>query len=156
MPKAVGIAELLKRHPFTGGLGDEALEFIAGCGRNHSFKAGDYVLREGADADRFYLIRHGTVALEMQIPGKGRTTIRTLKDGDFLGVSWLIPPYRWSFDARAVTPVRAIGFDAACLRGKCEADHDLGYALMMRFTPQIWERLRAARLQLADVYGDAR
>ena len=59
----------------------------------------------------------------------------------------------WSFDARAVTLVRAIGFDAACLRGKCEEDHDLGYALMMQFAPRLWDRLRSTRLQLADIYG---
>jgi len=153
MPRAREIAELLEAHAFTKGLGDQALRFIAGCGQNCRFDPGTYILREGEDANWFYLIRHGTVALEMFIPGKGRTTIRTLKDGDILGVSWLIPPYRWSFDARAVTLTRAIGFDAACLRAKCEEDHDLGYALMMRFTPQVWERLRAARLQLADVYG---
>lgn len=147
------IKGLLKSHGFTHGLTDEQLAFIAGCATNCRFRPGDYIFREGDDADRFYLIRHGTAALEMTIPGRGPTTIRTLKDHDELGVSWLIPPYRWSFDARAVTEVRAIGLDAACLRGKCDEDHDLGYALMMKFAPRLWDRLRSARLQLADVYG---
>jgi CRP-like cAMP-binding protein len=147
------IKQLLKTHEFTSGLNDDQLTFIAGCAKNFSFQAGAYIFHEGDDADQFYLIRHGTVALEMNIPGRGATTIRTLKENDELGVSWLIPPYRWSFDARAVTQTRAIGFDAACLRGKCEEDHDLGYTLMMQFAPRLWERLRSARLQLADVYG---
>ena len=153
MAEPRGVIELMKGHGFTAGLDEDALALVAGCARNVRFNAGEYIFREGEDADRFYLIRHGQVALEMAIPGKGRTVIRTLKDDDELGVSWLIPPYRWSFDARAVTLTRAIGFDAACLRAKCDEDHDLGYALMMRFTPRVWERLRAARLQLADVYG---
>lgn len=147
------IQELLKSHGFTSGLNDDQRTFIAGCAKNFIFQPGQYIFREGDNADRFYLIRHGTVALEMNIPGRGATTIRTLKENDELGVSWLIPPYRWSFDARAVTQTRAIGFDAACLRGKCEEDHDLGYTLMMQFAPRLWERLRSARLQLADVYG---
>jgi CRP-like cAMP-binding protein len=147
------IKQLLKTHEFTSGLNDDQLTFIAGCAKNFSFQPDEYIFREGDAADQFYLIRHGTVALEMNIPGRGATTIRTLKENDELGVSWLIPPYRWSFDARAVTQTRAIGFDAACLRGKCEEDHDLGYTLMMQFAPRLWERLRSARLQLADVYG---
>jgi hypothetical protein len=48
---------------------------------------------------------------------------------------------------------RAIGIDAACLRGKCEADHDLGYEMMKRFLPILVQRLHATRLQILDVYG---
>lgn len=62
-------------------------------------------------------------------------------------------PYRRRYDARAVELTRAIAFDCRCLRDKCEADHDLGYELMKRFLPPLLERLEAARLQSADVYG---
>ncbi len=149
-----GLPELLAAHAFTKELSRPALDVIAGCARNVRFAPGEYVFREGGEANWFYLIRRGTVALEMMIPGRGRTTIQTLKDGEILGVSWLFPPYRWSFDARAASDLRAIAFDGACLRGKCDADHDLGYELMRRFAPKLSERLQAVRLQLADLYGD--
>ena len=68
-------------------------------------------------------------------------------------MSWLIPPYRWTYDAQALELMRAIAMDADCLRGKCEADHDLGYDLMKRFVPVLVERLQATRLQMLDVYG---
>jgi len=64
-----------------------------------------------------------------------------------------VPPYRWGFDAKALDMVRAIALDATCLRGKCEADHDLGYEMMKRFMPVLVHRLQATRLQLLDVYG---
>ena len=86
----------------------------------------------------------------------GRATpivFETLQDGDIVGASWLVPPYRWMFDARAVGLTRAIGMDAACLRGKCEADHHLGYEMMKRFLPILVGRLHATRLQILDVYG---
>ena len=44
-------------------------------------------------------------------------------------------------------------FNALCLRGKCDEDHDLGYELMRRFGQIMFERLQATRLQLLDVYG---
>ena len=50
--------------------------------------------------------------------------------------------------------MRALAFDGACLRGKCEADPGLGYALMQRFAPVMIERLQATRLRLLDLYGD--
>ena len=74
-------------------------------------------------------------------PGRAPITFETLGDGEIVGVSWLIPPYRWTYDARAVELTRAIAMDAACLRGKCEADHDLGYEMMKRFLPVLVERL---------------
>jgi hypothetical protein len=70
-----------------------------------------------------------------------------------LGWSWLGPPHRWLFEGRAVTLVRAIALDGACLREKCEANHDLGYELLKRVTHVIADRLAAARLQLLDLYG---
>ena len=60
-----------------------------------------------------------------------------------VGWSWLFPPYRWHFDARALDMVRAVAFDGACLRGKCDDDHTLGYELLGRFAPVMLERLQA-------------
>ena len=82
--------------------------------------------------------------------------IETLGPGEVVGWSWLFEPYRWQFDGRAVAPTRVVAFDGACLRGKCEADHELGYELMRRFVASVIERLQATRLQLLDVYGHAR
>ena len=94
------------------------------------------------------------MALEIKAPGRGAITFQTLGEGEVVGVSWLIPPYRWSYDAKALELIRAIAMDAACLRGKCEADHDLGYEMMKRFMPVLIQRLQATRLQILDVYGE--
>jgi hypothetical protein len=57
------------------------------------------------------------------------------------------------FDARALGVVRTLAFDAACLRGKCEQDTQLGYTLMQRYAEVMVQRLQATRLRLLDVYG---
>ncbi|WP_244896702.1 cyclic nucleotide-binding domain-containing protein [Paraburkholderia phenazinium] len=121
--------------------------------RNHRFATGHYLFREGEPANEFFLIRHGKVALEIVAPGQQPIVVTTLGSDEIVGASWLVPPYRWTFDARAVELTRAIGIDAECLRGKCEADHDLGYEMMKRFLPVFLKRLDATRLQLLDVYG---
>jgi CRP-like cAMP-binding protein len=93
------------------------------------------------------------VALETFVPTRGAVTIETLDPGEVVGWSWLFPPHRWHFDARALSLVRATIFDGACLRGKCEADPQLGYDLMSRFAQVVVERLQQTRQRLLDVYG---
>ncbi|TVQ83985.1 MAG: cyclic nucleotide-binding domain-containing protein [Chromatiaceae bacterium] len=149
------IEDLFRRHPFAAGLDDEIIAFIAGCASNAVFPAGSYLFREGAAADRFYLIRHGTVAVETYLPGHGAMTVLTVKDGELLGASWLIPPYRYAFDGRAVELTRVLAFNAKCLREKAEADHHVGYELMKRFIPPLIARLQIARLQALDCDGVA-
>jgi CRP/FNR family cyclic AMP-dependent transcriptional regulator len=148
-----GLERIVKEHPFFAGLGEGFGNLVSGCATNARFEAGQYLFHEGEAADQFYLIRHGRVALELAAPGRGALTFLTLNEGDIVGVSWLVPPYRWTDDARAIGLVRAIAIDAACLRRKCEADHDLGYEMMKRFVPVLVQRLEATRLQILDVYG---
>jgi len=148
------IETLLADIPLLEGLDADTLALLAGCARNVHFDPGSPVIRRGDQADDFYLIRHGSVILETYVPGRGSVTIETLESGEVLGWSWLFSPYRWHLDARALTAVRATAFDGACLRGKCEDDPALGYALMSRFAQVLIERLQWTRLRLLDVYGD--
>lgn len=144
---------VLAKHPFLRGFPERYLQVLVGCASQVRFSPGEFVFRMGEPADRFYLIRRGRVALELHAAARGSITVQTLGDGDALGWSWLIPPYVWNLDGRAVEPTLALSFDAACLRGKCEQDHDLGYEMYRRFAPVIVERLQATRLQVLDVHG---
>lgn len=148
-----GLERILREHPFFAGLPPSFCALVSGCAKNVRFDAGQYLFHEGESADEFYLIRHGRVALMITVPGKGTVTIYTVSEGELAGVSWLVPPYRWTYDAKALELTRALAIDAKCLRGKCESDHDLGYEMMKRFMPVLIERLHAARLQMLDVYG---
>jgi CRP/FNR family transcriptional regulator, cyclic AMP receptor protein len=148
--------EILAQVPFFEGLPEDEIALIAGCGRNVRFDAGETIFREGDAADTFYVVRHGTVAIGNFVPPRGELVIETLESGDLLGWSWLFPPYRSHFDARALSTVRATQFDGACLRDKCAADPVLGRDLMSRFAQVLIERLQWTRLRLLDVYGNGR
>jgi len=148
-----GLERIVREHPFFAGFPEPFCDILCGCAKNVRFEDGQYLFHEGEAADQFYLLRHGHVALEIAIPGRPPLTFQTVEEGEIVGISWLIPPYRWAYDAKAVGLVRAIAMDGACLRQKCEADHDLGYRMMQRFMPILIQRLHATRLQLMDVYG---
>ncbi|MCF8719124.1 CRP-like cAMP-binding protein [Nitrospina gracilis Nb-211] len=144
---------ILAEHPFFAGLEDRHMNLVVGCASNVRFEVGEFLFHEGAPADHFYMIRHGRVALEMAPPNKPPIIVDTVEGGQVLGWSWLVPPHLWHFDARAITLVRAIALDAACLRKKIETDHELGYQLFRRFFTVAAERLQHTRMQLMDVYG---
>ena len=147
------IDQLVAESPVFEGLAPDRLELIAGCAQNVGFEHGERLFREGDPADTFYLVRKGRVSLSTHAPARGAIVIETLDPGEIFGWSWLFPPYVWHFDARAVDDVRAVAFDGACLRGKCETDGALGYELMTRFAAVMIDRLQHTRLRLLDVYG---
>jgi len=146
------LKNILTTHPFFSGMKPEHLQLLVGCASNARFDAGKFILREGEEANEFYLLRHGKVALEVYAPERGPINIQTLGEGDILGWSWLVPPYRWKFDARVVEMTRAIALDGKCLRQKSESDCQLGYELLKRFSQVMVDHLQAARLQLLNVY----
>lgn len=148
------IERLLSQHDFFAGMDAEYLALIAGCGRNAVFRDGEFLFRESAPAQTFYLVREGAIALEITAPA-GVLTVQTVGVGEVAGFSWLFGPHSWQFDGRAVGQVHAVELDGTCLRAKCDADPRLGYDLMRRFAGLATRRLQATRLQLMDVYGHA-
>lgn len=141
--------KLVAKHPFCKGLPPDAVALITGCAENVRYDRGAILFRDGEEADSTYLIRAGRVALDVH----GVEAAETAEEGDIMGWSWLFPPYKWHFTARAVTPVRAFRLDGTCLRNKCEADPAFGYEITRRMLYQVHRRLERSRLHRMDVYG---
>lgn len=146
------VGDLLTSHPFFAGLDERLVRRLDRCSHNVHFRRGEYLFREGEDADRLLVLRRGRVALDVNVPGRGEQVVSTVEAGDVVGWSWFVPPYTWFFDARAVTDVSAVSVDASCLRDKCETDPVLGYMLMKRIAQVMYQRLQAARLRMLDLY----
>jgi CRP/FNR family transcriptional regulator, cyclic AMP receptor protein len=147
------IEPILTSHSVFKSFNDTEVKLLVGCASNAVFNKDQHIFHEGEEANIFYVIRHGRVMVEVFSPWQGPICIQTCTDGDVLGWSWLIPPYKWRFDARATEQTRLIALDGKCLRSKCENDHGLGFKIMQIFTEIMAERLDATRLQLLDVYG---
>ncbi len=146
---------LLAEHPFVRGMSPSQIETVAGCASNVRFQTGQYLFKDGEEANQFYIIRKGRIAIEAASPTHDPILIHTYGDGEILGWSWLVPPYRWRFSGKALELTRVLMIDGKCLRGKCEKDHDLGYELLKRFADILAGRLDSARLQLIDMYASA-
>jgi len=147
------LERIIAEHPFFAELDDSFTNLMVSCASNVRFQAGTYILKEGDAANTFFLIRQGKVALELFAPHHKPIIVSTISVGEILGWSWLLEPFQWKFNARAVDDVRAIALDGKCLRNKCEENHDLGYEVLKRFARIMEQRLDATRLQLLDVYA---
>jgi CRP-like cAMP-binding protein len=147
------LEHIIAQHPFFSGLESYYTDLLTGCAVNIRFPARTYVFKEGEEANAFYLLRSGKVALEIFAPQHKPIVIATLGEGEILGWSWLVPPHYWKFHAHAIEETRAIALDGKCLRRKCEQNHDLGYEVLKRFAQIIERRLEAARMQLLDLYA---
>ena len=145
--------EAVAAHPLFRDLPAAEQRAIAECTGETVFEDGAMLMRQGDQAEHFYLILYGMVALELHVPGRAPLVVETLGKDEVVGWSWLVPPYDAQFDARAVGMVRVLAIDAACLREKMARDHTLGFVFYQRFLPVIADRLHAARVQLMDIYG---
>ncbi len=143
---------ILAAHPFFAELRSQAMPFITACASSIHADVGTYIVHEGEEASHFYILNEGKVLLEAFDARLGAVPIETIPAGEVLGWSWLFPPYRWHFSARAIEPVHAVTLDALCLRDACERDHEFGYLLVKQVAQVMMQRLQATRLQLLDIY----
>ena len=145
--------DLLAAQPFLAGLTGRQLDKLSYWSRRQVFRAGARVFEEGGRADRFWLLKDGRVALDTEVPGRGGVVVESLGPGAVLGWSWLFPPYRWHFGARAIGTLQATAFDAEQLRVLADQDPRLGYLLTRQLLSVVLDRLQSTRARLLDLYG---
>jgi CRP-like cAMP-binding protein len=128
-------------------------EQLMATGHEVFFDAGSRLFEEGRHADRFWIIKTGTVALDLHVPGRRPAVIESVGHGELLGWSWHFPPYVWHLGAEATSPVRAYEFDADTVRMLCAADAEFGRAVAVWVGKVVAHRLHSARIRLLDLYA---
>ncbi|MFD6230316.1 Crp/Fnr family transcriptional regulator [Streptomyces sp. NPDC060232] len=118
-----------------------------------NFDEGTRLFREGGHADRFWIVRSGTVTLDVHVPGRRAAVVESLGSGELVGCSWLFKPYTWRLGADAMTPVRAYEFDAARVRMLMDTDPVFGSAIGHWVGQVLAHRLQATRIRLLDLYA---
>jgi CRP-like cAMP-binding protein len=147
-----GTPSALASHPFLQALSERHRTRLASGVRAFTATPGEYLAREGEQAHAFYLMQSGEVTIGTHLAERGAAPIQTVGAGEVVGWSWLLPPYRWQFDARVALAVQGLAFDAAWLREQCEQDHELGYQLLKQLLAVVSSRLAATRVQRLDIY----
>ncbi|MDT0442653.1 Crp/Fnr family transcriptional regulator [Streptomyces johnsoniae] len=134
-------------------LPEDYRERLMDLAREVAFAQGERIFEERGVADRFWVIRSGTVTLDVRLAGPRPTAVSSLDTGALLGWSWLFPPYEWDFGAEALSPVRAYEFDGAQVQALCDEDPAFGYALLRVIAEILAHRVREARSRLLDLFA---
>jgi CRP-like cAMP-binding protein len=131
----------------------EHRERLMQLAREVSIPQGARLFEEGGRADRFWIIRTGTIDLDMRVPGRQAAVIESLGHNELVGWSWLFAPHSWHLGAEATTPVRAWEFDATAVRALCTEDPAFGMTVSQWVGDIVAHRLRSARTRLLDLYA---
>ena len=79
------IKDQIVEHPFFKDFIPEHTEKVTDIASEVSFNPGQYIFRDGEDANSFFLINRGIISLEVYVPNRGPVTLGRLNAGDVLG-----------------------------------------------------------------------
>jgi CRP/FNR family transcriptional regulator, cyclic AMP receptor protein len=150
---SASLATYLAHHPVLGTLPKEDLALIVSFASVKEYSAQHRIFEHDKNADHFYIVQRGKVTIEVPSLGGEPLSIQTLGPDSILGWSWLLPPYRWLFDARALTDATIVAVDGKRLREACEEDPAIGYRILKLFAALMAERLNAARMTAMRHYA---
>lgn len=147
------IEDYLSTHAFFSGMEDSFVKFLSNSATELRIKEGEVLFQQGKRADKFYLLRNGRISVQVPALMGPALEIQALDKDQILGWSWLIPPYRWNFLARALEDSNLLEFDGSAILARCEEDPNFGYELFKRFATLMSERLDAARQKMMDEWN---
>jgi CRP-like cAMP-binding protein len=116
------VAQLLRSSSLFQDLDLTEVAEFAGLMQPAVFAAGEILFRQGAPADRAFLLTTGSVEISTRMPGDERVLLAEMEPGELVGETALIRRTTRSASATAVTPVRAFMLDGEAfdrLRGQC-------------------------------------
>lgn len=117
-----------------------------------AYADGERLFDPGQPAEGCWIVHSGQIALDVPIPGRGDVVVQTVGPGDVVGWSWLLPPYRWHFGARAVGVTTTTKLDTGVLQVLAQEDPSFGYSLVLTLSQAMLQRLQATRARLLDLY----
>lgn len=152
---APSVIEYLSNHAFFGGLSSETLSFLSNCCSRVEISKGHVLFHQGETADNFYVVLNGNISIEMPAIMGPSVVIQSLGQDQVLGWSWLISPYKWSFQAKAIEDTELLRFDGKAILAQCELDPKFGYELLKKFAELMSVRLDSARQKMMEEWNPA-
>lgn len=147
------LLKYLASHTIFSDLKPDHLQLLAQHAKDESVDAGHLLFRQGESAEQFYIVREGEIQVEVPSINGPALVVQSLGPDEVLGWSWLIPPYRWTFEAKAKADTTLYRFDGRALLALCDEDPAFGYALLKRFAGLMSQRLQAARTRMMDSWA---
>jgi CRP-like cAMP-binding protein len=143
--------EVLRRYPYFAAVSEESLKAVAMIADEKTVPAGTQMFSEGDPAEAMNIIVRGQIHIQYILGSGERRTVDTLVDGDILGWSALVEPYKYTAVGTTSKDTQLVSIRAKHLRELCDKDPLLGYRLARQIAKLLAHRLEGARIQLAAI-----
>ncbi len=152
----MNLMQVLKRCEVFVGLDDSDLQKIASLlsWQRNTYKAGEFIFREGVMAKDFYVLEDGEVSLLVALRKEdskeaAQVPVDTITTGDIFGWASLVAPYTRNMSAICIKPSTVISVSGAKLNEFMDHNHSLGYEVTKSLVRVIGRRLRDLQGKLA-------
>ncbi len=151
--KTDAIEHYLSQQALFAGLDEKYIAILSQHARKLRIEKGEMLFRQGEPAEKFYVVCDGRISIQIPSVYGPPLEIQALGNDEVAGWSWLIAPYRWSFQAKAEQDTDLLEFDGPAILARCEAEPRFGFELLKRFAALMSERLEAARLKMMETWN---
>ena len=152
--------EVLRRFPIFAGQSFYMLDEIAMISEGVIAECGEWIFHEEEEAENFYLILEGDVALTMYLyyngSGKHLKTTSSLTKGQFFGWSALLQPCENKMGARAETDCKMIKINGNQLSQLFDDNPQYGYFFMKNVSQEVCECFEYKCIQVLSMLLDSR
>jgi len=147
--------ELFAEGLFKGLAADETKAFLRRC-QEKSYPDGTNLFKEQHDAATLYLILSGGIELRYEMPQRenAETAITSLKPGDTVGWSAVVPPHKYALSGYCRDKTTLLEIDRNTLEVLFETNYHLAYIFMRNIAVLAGERVHHVQDKLAKVLAD--
>lgn len=131
------------------GLSETQLDSLIAIGNETRIQRGQWLFREGEDAQQMFVLKAGAVELLTTVEDDIELPIAILREpGNCFGTSTLVPPHKYSLSARGVEDGTLLTIKKADLDKLIKADYELGHAILTNLAKHFLDRLKETRQEI--------
>ena len=141
---------LLSEFTLFKDLPEELLDKVNTLCKEATFKAGDYIFREGDSADEMHFLVEGSVVLKVNLTSRpdSITVSAVNKKYESFGWSGIVAPFHYTASAVCETDCSVVAIQGAGFMKLISDNPSSGFIVMQRITELIASRLRTSRQAL--------
>lgn len=136
--------EVLAEARLLRGCSQDQLDALDAVAVDRELRHGELILTQGDEASELMIVLSGEVQLEIPMSILGQATSIAFESktrGDVVGWSCLVPPYRFTLNARVDKAVVVASFSRSSVLALFEADPGFGLRIMTNLASIVGQRL---------------
>jgi CRP/FNR family transcriptional regulator len=131
------------------GLSETQLNSIITIGNETRIQKGQWLFREGEDAQQMFILKAGAVELLTTVENDIELPITIVrKPGNCFGTSTLVPPHTYSLSARGAEDGALLVLKKTDLENLIKADYELGHPILINLARHFLDRLKETRQEI--------